>query len=43
MEVGKYGDFTVLDKDILEINPKETLNTKVVYTIVGGQVRYRAK
>jgi len=43
IEVGKYGDFTVLDKDILEINPKETLNTKVVYTIVGGQVRYRAK
>ena len=43
IEVGKYGDFTVLDKDILEIDPKEILNTKVMYTIVGGQIRYRAK
>jgi len=42
IEVGKYGDFTVLDKDILEIEPQEILNTKVVYTIVGGQIRYRA-
>jgi predicted amidohydrolase YtcJ len=43
IEVGKYGDFTVLDKDILEIDPKEILNTKVEYTIMGGQIRYRAK
>jgi len=41
--VGKYGDFTVLDKDILEIDPQEILNTRVVYTIIGGQLRYRAK
>ncbi len=43
IETGKYGDFTILDKDILEIDPQDILNTKVVYTIVGGQVRYRAK
>ncbi len=43
IEVGKYGDFTVLDKDITKIDPKEILNTKVVYTIIGGQIRYRAK
>ncbi len=43
IETGKYGDFTVLDKDILEIDPKEILKTKVTYTIVGGQIRYRAK
>jgi predicted amidohydrolase YtcJ len=43
IEVGKYGDFTVLDKDILEIDPQEILNTRVVYTIIGGQLRYRAK
>lgn len=43
IEVGKYGDFTVLDKDILELNPQEILKTRVVYTIVGGQLRYRAK
>ncbi len=43
IEVGKYADFTVLDKDILEITPKEILTTKTVYTIVGGKIRYRAK
>jgi predicted amidohydrolase YtcJ len=43
IEVGKYADFTILDKDILEITPKEILTTKTVYTIVGGKIRYRAK
>jgi predicted amidohydrolase YtcJ len=43
IEVDKYADLTVLDKDILEIDPKEILTTKTVYTIVGGQIRFRAK
>lgn len=43
IEVGKYADFTVLDKDIMEIDPKEILSTKAVYTIVAGKIRYRAK
>ncbi len=43
IEVGKYADLTVLDKDILDIEPKEILLTKTVYTIVAGKVRYRAK
>ena len=42
IEIGKYADFTILDKDIVEIEPKEILNTKVVYTIVGGKIRYAA-
>lgn len=41
IEVGKYADFTILDKDILTINPKEILDTKVAYTIVGGDVKYK--
>ena len=40
IESGKYADFTVLDKDILEAAPQEILNTKVAYTIVGGKIRY---
>jgi len=40
IEVGKFADFTVLDKDILLIDPKEILGTKVLYTIVGGQVKF---
>jgi hypothetical protein len=43
IEAGKYADFTVLDKDILEIPPREILDTKTIYTIVGGKIRYRAK
>ena len=40
IENGKYADFTILDTDILEAAPQEILNTKVVYTIVGGKIRY---
>jgi predicted amidohydrolase YtcJ len=43
IEVGKYADFTVLDKDILEIAPREILTAKTAYTIVGGKICYRAK
>jgi predicted amidohydrolase YtcJ len=35
LEPGKFADITVLSNDILE--------TKVLYTIVGGEVRYRAE
>ena len=43
IELGKYADFTVLDKDILEIEPEEILTTKVAFTIVAGKIRYRSK
>jgi len=43
IEVGKLADLTVLDKDILTVEPKEFLTTKAVYTIVGGKIRYRQK
>ena len=42
IEVGKLADFTILDHDILTIDPSEILNTKPIYTIVGGKVRYQA-
>jgi predicted amidohydrolase YtcJ len=40
IEVGKLADLTVLDKDLLSIEPKEILETKVLATIVGGEARY---
>ena len=43
VEVGKLADFTVLDKDILEVEPQEILTAKALYTIVGGAVVYQAK
>jgi predicted amidohydrolase YtcJ len=37
---GKYGDVTVLSKDILTVPADEIRDARVVYTIVGGEVRY---
>ena len=42
IEKGKLADFTVLDKNILKIEPREILTTKVFYTIVGGIIRYKS-
>ncbi|MCP4723637.1 MAG: amidohydrolase [bacterium] len=43
IEVGKLADFTVLDKDILTIQPIDILSAKTLYTIVGGKIRFRAR
>ncbi len=40
IEVGKMADMTILDKDLLTIEHKEILETKVVATIVGGELKY---
>lgn len=42
IEKGKLADFTILDRDISSIPPKEILKTKVLYTIVSGKIRYQA-
>jgi predicted amidohydrolase YtcJ len=41
LEVGKFADITVLSQDILTIAEQEIPNTEVLYTIVGGNIRYR--
>jgi predicted amidohydrolase YtcJ len=38
IEVGKLGDFVVLSKDIMTIDPPEILTTRVVRTVIGGKV-----
>ncbi|MEN2281883.1 amidohydrolase [Algoriphagus sp. SE2] len=40
IEVGKAADFTVFDKNIMEIPESEILNSKVMMTIVGGKIVY---
>ncbi len=40
IEVGKLADLTILDKDLLSIQPSEILSTQVVMTLVGGEVVY---
>jgi len=38
---GKLADITVLSKDILTVPEEEIPTTEVVYTIVGGEVKYQ--
>jgi hypothetical protein len=38
---GKFADITVLSKDLLTVSDEEILKTEVLYTIVGGKVRYK--
>lgn len=41
IEVGKYADIVVLDGDLLEMPPAQILDTKVLYTIVAGEIVYQ--
>lgn len=41
IEAGKYADFVVLEKDIMQIPEAEIFQTKVVMTISGGEIVYQ--
>ena len=43
LDPGKLADVTVLSRDIMTIPEDEILSTDVVYTIVGGKVRYQRR
>jgi len=40
IEIGKYADIVILDKNLITCDDLVIPDTKVVYTIVGGQVKY---
>jgi len=40
IEVGKLADLVVLDRNLLQIPPRDILNAKVISTIVGGKFVY---
>jgi predicted amidohydrolase YtcJ len=40
IEVHKVADLVVLTKNLLQVSPREILDTKVVLTIVGGRIVY---
>jgi predicted amidohydrolase YtcJ len=40
IEVHKVADLVVLTKNLLQASPREILDTKMVYTIVGGKIVY---
>jgi predicted amidohydrolase YtcJ len=43
LEVGKLADVTVLSKDIMTVPEAEILQAEVLYTIVGGDVKYERR
>jgi predicted amidohydrolase YtcJ len=42
IEVGKLADLIVLDRNVLTVPAEDIANTKVLQTVVGGQVVYQA-
>jgi predicted amidohydrolase YtcJ len=40
LTVGKLGDITVLDRNILTVDEDDIPNIEIVYTIIGGEVMY---
>ncbi|MEZ5490887.1 MAG: amidohydrolase [Gammaproteobacteria bacterium] len=42
VEVGKYADFTVFDRDLMTVPEQDILTSQNRMTIVGGRVTYRA-
>jgi predicted amidohydrolase YtcJ len=39
---GKLADFTIIDRDIFAVQPREILGARVAYTIVAGEIVYAA-
>jgi len=42
LEVGKFADIAILDTNLLTCDDQDIPNTKVLYTIVDGEVKYTA-
>ena len=42
LKPGFVADFTILDKNLMTVTPKEILQTTVVMTVVGGEVKYKS-
>ncbi len=43
LESGKLADITILSKDLLNCTDEEILEAQVLYTIVGGEIKYHAQ
>jgi len=40
LELGKFADIVVLSRDLMKCSDEEILDTDVIYTIVGGEIKY---
>jgi predicted amidohydrolase YtcJ len=43
LEVGKFADFVVLDRDLTRAKPQEILETNVLRTVLGGKTVYESR
>jgi len=43
IDVGKAADFTIVDSNPITADPASLFKTKVVYTVVGGKIVYKAR
>ncbi len=41
IEIGKWADFTILDKDLYNISPEKILKTNVIMTVVNGRIVFK--
>ena len=41
LELGKYADLIVLDRDLFAVDPYEIADTQVMLTVLGGREVYR--
>ena len=42
LEAGKAADITIIDQNLFETYPRRISNTRVLYTILDGEIVYRA-
>jgi predicted amidohydrolase YtcJ len=42
LEAGKLADFIVIDRDVMTCEPAAIRDTRVLQTIIGGEVVYKA-
>lgn len=43
VEVGKYADFTVFNRDFMTADPQDILTAQTVMTVVGGEITYQGR
>jgi predicted amidohydrolase YtcJ len=43
LKKGAFGDLIIIDQNVFEVDPNDILKTKVLHTVVGGEVVYSSK